>query len=257
MNSTSIRIRNRLRRMASNYLARRPLLNNLKNPLISFTFDDFPASAYDTGGRILAGSNLRGTYYVSLGLANTIQPTGPCFHTEQLEPLITDGHELGCHTYHHLHAWDTSTGDFVKSIHANTAQLQQLIPSAKFHTLSYPISCPRPAIKQLSAKHFDACRAGGQTFNGRQLDLNSLRSYFLERAHSRMETISTVIDANYANRGWLIFSTHDISDKPTVYGCKTSFFEAVVDLSVRSGSTILPVNAALALIRESNQPHRK
>jgi len=47
-----------------------------------------------------------------------------------------------------------------------------------------------------------------------------------------------------AERGWLIFSTHDVSDSPTPYGCTPEMFTRVLDWSLASGAIVLPVAEA-------------
>src|SRR5438067_1641036 len=58
----------RVERTAARRLARRPFVMKKGEPLISFTFDDFPRSALKTAGRILEEHGIFGTYYGSLGL---------------------------------------------------------------------------------------------------------------------------------------------------------------------------------------------
>ena len=71
-----------------------------------------------------------------------------------------------------------------------------------------------------------------------------------------MGQVQNVIDRNRRLGGWLIFSTHDIEERPSRFGCTPKFFEDVVRSAVDSGATILPVAAALQHIRgPNNQPH--
>ena len=60
----------------------------------------------------------------------------------------------------------------------------------------------------------------------------------------RPEAIQAAIEANAAAKGWLIFSTHDVSDTPTPYGCTPEMFTRVLDWSLDSGATVLPVAEA-------------
>jgi len=80
---------------------RRPFLLRNDVPNISFTFDDFPRSALLTGGAILSRYGVRGSYYASLGLMGKQAPTGTIFVAEDLQRLLAQGHELGCHTFDH------------------------------------------------------------------------------------------------------------------------------------------------------------
>lgn len=222
-------------------LCRRPFTIETEVPIISFTFDDFPRSAFWEGGRILAKYGARGTYYVSLGLMGKHGPHGALFVLEDLEALAEEGHELGCHTFGHLHSLVSSPAEFEESIIRNREALAELLPGASFRTFAYPISIPWPNTKRRTSRHFLCCRGSGQTFNAGVADLNYLSAFFLERSHDNPDIIREVIDEAVRARGWLILSTHDISDVPSSCGCTPGFFEDVVRYAVESGARILPV----------------
>jgi glycosyltransferase involved in cell wall biosynthesis/peptidoglycan/xylan/chitin deacetylase (PgdA/CDA1 family) len=236
------------RRRAASLLFRRPLLVSPEQPLISFTFDDFPESALRVGGAILNRFGLAATYYVSLGLIGRETPTGRMFDAADLATLLERGHELGCHTFSHRDSWDTEAAAFETSILENRAALNRLIPGAKFKSFSYPISLPRPQTKGRTANYFLCCRAGGQALNAGKADLNQLAAYFLEKSRENIQAIKDLIDHNREVHGWLIFVTHDISDNPTPFGCTPEFFEQVVEYAASSGARILPVVKALDVL---------
>jgi peptidoglycan/xylan/chitin deacetylase (PgdA/CDA1 family) len=243
------RAHNYYKRNVSRVLFRKPTAINLENPLISFTFDDFPRSALLTGGAILAANRIAGTYYTALGLLGTQGPSGPLFLLDDLLSLLAEGHELGSHTYSHCHSWETDTSAFERSVVENGSALRKLIPGAEFKSFSYPISEPRPLTKRNTARHFLSCRGGGQTFNAGRADLNRLAGYFLEKSRDNLQAVRDVIEENRRARGWLIFATHDIAENPSPYGCTPGFFEEVVESAINSGASILPVAEALEVVR--------
>jgi len=220
-------------------------------PYISFTFDDFPRSALYTGGKILKSYRIRGTYYASLGLIGTQAPTGQIFYRDDIATVYAHGHELGCHTFGHCHSWETSPQDYEDSIKTNKRILNELVPDATFQSFSYPIIGPRPRTKRRVGRLFSCCRGGGQTYNAGLVDLNYLSAFFLEKRRDNPNLVKKLIDQNTEARGWLIFATHDISEAPTIYGCKPSFFEDVVAYSVSSGARILPIIDALEDIQSA------
>ena len=242
------RIHGRYQRAVSGLFFRRLMTMRNMVPFISFTFDDFPRSALHIGGEILMRHGLRGTYYASLGLMGTEAPTGTIFTLDDIREILIEGHELGCHTYNHCHSWDTSPIVFEDSIIKNKRVLDKLVPGAAFSSFAYPIICPRPASKRLAGRYFSCCRRGGQTFNVGSVDLNILKAYFLEKGRNNPSLVKELIDRNCQARGWLIFATHDISETPTPYGCKPSFFEDIVKYSLASGARILPVAKAFEVI---------
>jgi peptidoglycan/xylan/chitin deacetylase (PgdA/CDA1 family) len=217
-------------------------------PLVSFSFDDFPSSALSTGGRILEDHGVFGTYYTSLGLMGKMSPSGKIFESDEIPLAFHRGHELGCHTFAHCHAYDTPASIFEGSIIQNRLALQRLLPEASFKTLSYPISCPSPAAKKRSGKHFLACRGGGQTFNVGIIDLNHLHAFFIEQSRDYPKVIENMIETNCAASGWLIFATHDVCANPTRYGCTPSLFEHIVTRCIESGACVLSVSSALSEI---------
>lgn len=242
------RLRSKTMRMAAEHLARRPHRMMNRRPIISFTFDDFPVTALTVAGPMLERHGIAGTYYLSMGLTGTVAPTGPIIERADLSKVIERGHELGCHTFAHCHATDTSASVFERNIVENRDALRRILPTAKLKSLSYPIGCPRPATKRVCARHFAGARAGGQTFNYVTTDLDNLRAFFLEQSRDHLEAVLAVIDGTVRVGGWLILATHDVCPEPTRYGVVPEFFEAVVDHAVRSGADLLPVSRALERI---------
>lgn len=255
---------------ATRFRFRRQLALKTPVPLISFTFDDFPRSAFLNGSAILGRYGILGTYYVSLGLAGKPSQMGPMYQTEDLKELARLGHELGCHTFGHCHSWNTAPDIYEKAILDNQQALNEVLPGTAFRTFSYPFSGPRLPVKQIAGRHFLCCRggglragrfflrhhAGGQTFNSGTTDLNLLCAFFLEQSRENPEAVKRLIDQNAQARGWLIFATHDIRDAPSRFGCTPGFFEQVVQWSLESGAWILPVVESLEVLQAS-QPKRE
>ena len=75
------------RRVTARLFARRLVRMRNSQPLISFTFDDFPRAALFTAGTLLENHGVRGTYYVSLGLAGQVAATGEMFHEADISVL--------------------------------------------------------------------------------------------------------------------------------------------------------------------------
>ena len=264
MGSYLARVRQRIAGEATRALSRRQLAVRTPVPLISFTFDDFPRSAFLEAGSILTRYDIRGTYYVSLSLAGKQSQMGPMYQPEDLKELARLGHELGCHTFGHCHSWNTPPDIYEKAILDNQEALNEVLPGTAFRTFSYPFSGPRLAVKRVAARHFLCCRGGGlragrflrhqpggQTFNSGTADLNLLCAFFLEQSRENPEAVKRLIDQNALARGWLILATHDVRDTPSRFGCTPAFFEQVVQWSLESGARIVPVVQALEVLKAS------
>ena len=242
------RINGYYQRKAASLSHKRPFSIRPQRPLISFTFDDFPQSAFRTGGAILNRFGVAGTYYAALGLTDKISPSGQIFSLDDLPALFEQGHELGCHTFAHCDSWVTPAEEFEKSLVDNRSALHRLFPDHDFKTFAYPIQVPRPRIKARTAEYFECCRGGGQRINVGQIDLNQLSAYFLEKSRDNIQAVKDIIDQNCQACGWLIFATHDVSENPTPFGCTPEFFGKVVEYAVGSGAQIVPVIGGLKVL---------
>lgn len=255
------RARQRLTIEAARTLFKKQLVVKTPVPLVSFTFDDFPRSAFLQAGSILSRYGARGSYYASLSLMGKQSPMGAMFEAADLKELLDLGHELGCHTFGHCHSLNTPADMYGRAIVENQEALTALLPGIKFQTFAYPYSAPSVSVKRVAGEHFLCCRggglrpgryfprAGGQTFNSGATDLNLLCAVFLEKTWKNPEAVKILIDQNSRERGWLILATHDVRESPSPFGCTPHFFEQVVQWSLESGAQILPVVEALEVLR--------
>lgn len=222
----------------------------LKEPIISFSFDDAPLTAFTHGGEIIGAHGANATYFVSFGILGADSPSGVIASLEDLWCAVEGGHELGCHTFDHKHSWETRADVFERSVLQNRETLSKSIPGTVFKSFAYPISVPSPSTKLRIGRLFECCRGGGQTFNIGRMDLNLLKAYFLDnRTGVSVDEIKNLIDQNCEAKGWLIFVTHDVQNDPSRYGCTKEFFKEVVAHSASSGSTLLTVEKALEHIK--------
>ena len=250
MNSFYMRAVWKYRRTVSKYLYCRMLKLRTTSPIISFSFDDAPRTAFTTGSQILNRYGAPATFYVSLGKLGSDSPSGPLASFEDLINAVKEGHELGCHTFDHKHSWETKTEIFVQSVQKNHQVLSSIIPEAEFLSLAYPICDPKPTIKREMGKIFCCCRGGDQTFNIGETDLNLLNAFFLDiRIGDSVDRVKQLIDENAKAKGWLIFVTHDVRDNPSKYGCSSTFLEQTVKHAAKSGSLLLPVGKACRYIQ--------
>jgi peptidoglycan/xylan/chitin deacetylase (PgdA/CDA1 family) len=242
MSELRARAANKFRRVLVQACARQQFPLASDSAYISFTFDDFPRSAYLRGGRILREYGARGTYYVAMQLLEKESPVGTIASRDDLRALVADGHEVGCHTFGHLDGMSASVEEYTRSLDSNQEAFQKLVPGGQLRTFAYPFDGPRLAVKRALIGRFLCCRGGGQTFNRGILDLALVKSYFIDhRAGDSVAEIAELIASNNAARGWLVLSTHDVADRPSPFGCRPQLFEEIVRLAGRSGARVLPV----------------
>ena len=236
------RISNHLRRRAIDTFARRDFRLASDVPYVSFTFDDFPSTALTAGGRILIEHGARGTYFVSFRLLASESVSGRIASVSEVAAALRDGHDLGCHTFDHLDGSEVTADEFERSICANRFALAKAALGVRFQVFAYPLNGPAVGTKRVAGKYFAASRGGGQTFNRDIVDLNLLKSYFIdERSRHNLREAAQLIESNAAAKGWLIFATHDVADTPSAYGCSPAYLNEVVRLSLASGARVLPM----------------
>ena len=243
MRKASIRekIEGRMKRYLAENLYKRRRVMRSSTPLISFTFDDFPRSSLSIGGAILRAHGIRGSFYACFSLLGKRTKLGDMFNQADIEYLLSQGHELGCHTADHLHPWVTPPALFEKSVLVNMQRLKDMIPGIVLRSFSYPLAYPKPQVKRKIAEYFECCRCGGQKNNTGVVDLNLLNAYFLEFSTGNADPVIELIELNKQVNGWLIFATHDISEQPSQHGCTPAFFKQIVGYSMASGARIVPV----------------
>jgi peptidoglycan/xylan/chitin deacetylase (PgdA/CDA1 family) len=256
MNNVLSRITGKYHRTLAYRFFRRMAAIKTSVPMISFTFDDAPRTAFKTGGDILRSHGAKVTFFVSLGLLGAQTEVGTIASQDDLLRAAKEGNELGCHTFDHLDTWQTSTEKFMESVVENKHAFGRILPGTSFRTFAYPKSEPKPSVKSRLEKHFICCRGGGQTSNVGTVDLNLLKAYFLDKRNQvDINSVKKLIDHNTSCRGWLIFATHDVSDNPSPYGCTPKFLEEVVEYAVRSGALLLPVAEACERLQAPNSEH--
>lgn len=245
----------KVRRFSAARFGRRMVPIDLSAPIVSFTFDDAPVSAFRAGREILRPLGARGTYFVSLGILGAETEVGRIASVADLERALDEGSELGCHTFDHLDAWYTPPAEFMASVARNREALGRILPDARFASFAYPKSGAKLSVKSALGGAFSCCRGGGQATNEGRADLNLLKACFIDRwTGVDLAFVQELMDYNAARRGWLVFVTHDVTADPSPYGCTPEFLAAAVEYASRSGAVLLPVGEACARLLSANAP---
>lgn len=224
---------------------RREIALKNREPIVSFCFDDFPRTAYTTGGRILKEFGARGTYYVAASLMNTSGKLGELCRSDDLYGLIEEGHELGHQTYAHVSCRRLTVAQFREDVRQGQSAIRALglEPSGNF---AYPYGEVTISAKKVLGDEMTSCRGIYGGLNGRRVDLSLLRANSLYGDVEKQASIERMLAQNEAECGWLIFYTHDVRQDPSKFGCTPRLLEAVVSGAVQRGARVLTVSAVLA-----------
>jgi peptidoglycan/xylan/chitin deacetylase (PgdA/CDA1 family) len=231
--------RGKLRRRAVRLAARRPA-RAPAGPMISFAFDDVPASAAETGAAILERRGLKATYFVAAALAATDAVTGPMASADQVRRLADAGHEIGCHTYTHLDCGQASACDAVEDV-ARNAEVLGHWGVDRPASFAYPFGDVAPATKRALAPRFAVMRALHHGLVTAGCDLNQAPAVGVEGDDG--EALAMAWLKRAADRpAWLILCTHDVAERPSPYGCTPAALERLVEAALAHG--LEPVTVA-------------
>lgn len=247
-------LKKRLSRMLARRFSTKPLKLTPGVGVVSFTFDDAPASACLQGAEVLQAHNCRGTYYIAGGLTDHQEQGRDCHSRPQLLTLREHGHELGCHGWSHM-AYDRSSAEvFKQELDQNAAFLESLGVARDSLNFAYPFGAYSYGAKQVCAPRFQSCRITGNGLHRGAVDLTMLGSYRLYGDTVTPEhwqpAIAATASAAATEGGWLIVNTHEVDAEHGPYGCSPETLDNMVSAALAAGCVVLPVAGAIAHWRE-------
>ena len=237
-------------RRLSDAAARSVVLNGARGELqrgvLSVAFDDFPKTAWEAGGPLLRELGVKGTYYVSGSLCGTRHDSLQAYDVDDLEAACEAGHEIGCHTYGHLHAASHAVEEYLSSIDRNAAFLAERLPGWRAGSFAYPYGSAPSRFRRALASRFGACRSTMAGVNHGYVDLSLLRAVGLERCRGNRLDVPRLIEVTARERAWLIIYTHDVCEHHSDYGCSPAELERTIRMAVAAGLDVQPVGAVAA-----------
>jgi peptidoglycan/xylan/chitin deacetylase (PgdA/CDA1 family) len=235
-------------RRAARHTRSKPLAMRNTAPLVSFTFDDVPDSAYTNGAAVLDRHGLHGTFYVASGTCGSMDTHWRVIGEDQLRALHGGGHEIGCHTFSHVRVEDLDARRMDEECGQNLRRLRELCPGIAVTNFCYPFgraSLPRKVQLQ---KRFDSCRGVYEGINAGTADLGMLRVIELYDRTLTPDKLRRVLRETRDRNGWLIFVTHDVADTPSWIGCSPRLLRETVAAVQAENMQCLPIRDALTAI---------
>lgn len=235
-------------RRAARHTRSKPLAMRNTAPLVSFTFDDVPDSAYLNGAAVLDGHGVRGTFYVASGICGSEDAYWRVIGEDQVRKLHAAGHEIGCHTFSHVRVEDLDAQRMEKECDANLRRLRELCPGIALDNFCYPFGRASLPRKMQLQKRFDSCRGIYEGINAGTADLGMLRMIELYDRTLTKDKLRRALDETQERNGWLIFATHDVADPPSWIGCSPRLLDDVVTAVLAENMTCLPIREALEAV---------
>ncbi len=237
-----------MRRRAARYLDVRPVTIQPIKGLFSLSFDDIPVSAWTEAGPVLAEHGIRATYYVCGGMAGGTNLDLPQFQTEHLQALFAANHEVGCHTYGHESVLTLSPAALSASLARNATWVAERLDGHVMTTFAYPFGDVSLGAKPVVAERFGLGRGVRDGINAGRADRANLQAIGLESRRLPGYDLETLMRTAADRRGWLIAYGHDVSDRPTPYGCRPEDLDRVIRLAKSADLDIVPVGVAWSRI---------
>jgi len=177
---------------------------------------------------------------------NVSNGLGDICTVDDLQSLLSKGHELGTQTYLHSSCREVSLSDFKRDVRDGIQALERL--TGHHHRgFAYPYGHVTVGAKK-ALRDLASVRSIFPGINGPEVDLNLLLANRIYGDIEGAQPIRDLIAENMRQKGWLIFYTHDVRPKPSQYGCTPALFELAVSESVKSGSRVLTIDQVLGEI---------
>jgi peptidoglycan/xylan/chitin deacetylase (PgdA/CDA1 family) len=232
-------LKGKIRRRLVRYFERRPAKVLLERAMVSFAFDDAPASAFETAGAMLEQRGLRGTYFISAALAGQDSVMGPYGTREDVLAAAAGGHEIACHTFSHLDCGAAGEAAIEDDIARNEQALAQW-GTPRPTTFAYPYGDVSLAAKRVVGRRFCLSRGLHKGLIHRGTDLNQAPAIGIEGPAGGIYGRRWLEHA-LQMRAWVIFYTHDVVENPSAFGCTPSVFRELVDRARASPCDIVTV----------------
>lgn len=246
--SLAARLSGKVSRFFARNIHTKTLALGTARPLVTFTFDDVQASACILGATILERYGVRGTYYVSGGGCGGLSPIGKLATADQVKTLRVNGHEIGCHTFSHGAVAGMSADQLAAEIDRNRSFLQGISDLIAVRNFAYPYGDLSFRTKRYLESRFASCRSLLPGVNSGSIDLGALKAYPLESASTDRDKIGRIVAETAKTKGWLIFNSHDVDERPSRYGVSPDLLELAASAARAAGCHPVTIAEGLELV---------
>jgi peptidoglycan/xylan/chitin deacetylase (PgdA/CDA1 family) len=230
-------LRGKLRRRYTRLAYRKPVRLALARPMITFSFDDVPASAALAGARVLEAAGLKGTFYICAGLEDGEGPMGRYGSSEDARRLAAAGHEVACHTYSHLDCGQADQAAIAADVDRNGIALSQRGAPAPV-SFAYPYGDVSFAAKKALGGRFKTLRTVQAGLVETGADANQLPAVGIEGEDGEATALRWMGRAA-RRKAWLILYTHDVADSPSPWGCTPAGLARLAAHAVKAGFEVV------------------
>ncbi|MCX8133464.1 MAG: polysaccharide deacetylase family protein [Roseococcus sp.] len=239
------RLRRRWRGELAKRGARVPAPLALDRPTLSVTFDDFLATAAETGAAVLEAAGVRGSFYVNGGTIGGRGELGPSGDAALLRAVHAAGHEIGCHSFSHADLFRLDAAGIGAEMDRNAAWLEAQL-GERPRSFAYPYGRAPLRAKRAAMARYRAARSVQPGLNEGEIDLAYIRAVPLESVRRDRELLARFVEEAVRRRAWLVLYTHDVQPDPGPYGVTPADLDWVVRAALAAGCAVRPLGEVVA-----------
>lgn len=213
--------------------------------IITFSFDDFPKSAADTGAEIVESIGAKAIFYACSGLAGRTNRTGEQYVDTDMLALDRAGHEIGAHTHTHLDCARAPTVTVIRNITKNLIQLKNMGLEKPIDHFAYPYGETTVALKTALKDKFITARGIRTGTNAKGADRMQLSAVELKPDPATTAQALAAIEHANTVPSWLHIFTHDIRAIPSPFGTTPQELKKIVKCARDSGIHVAPPRDAV------------
>ncbi len=212
----------------------------LKRPIVSFTYDDFFNSMYDTVLPMYKEHGFSGTIYLTTKDFNAIDTMSP----EKIQEMHDYGFEIGAHTVNHPHLPFLSSAEAGQEILKSKNDIKDFsgITANSFAT---PYGEYNDEIKAQIGAYFRSHRSVDVGYNTKDnFDILNIKAMSANNTISP-ETVLGWVDEAVRQNAWLVIVYHDIVENGGLWTNTPAHMETVLDGVSARGVNVKTVNDAI------------
>lgn len=216
-------------------------------PVITFTFDDFPKSAFN-GADVLEKHGGRGGFYACTSMMGMRSPVmGEMFDACTLAELRRRGHEIGAHSHSHLDCARSRLEKVERDIGENLVALSEAGHDETVSAFAFPYGETSYSAKRWVGDVFTTGRGILPGVNVGEVDRSQLRAVELGSSAMHRRRALAALKSCIETNGWLFFFTHDVGAAPSAYGTPVGLIEELAQRALDEGAVLAGPTLGAAL----------
>jgi len=221
---------------------------------VSLCFDDFPQSAARLAAPMIEKRDWRATWYVSGAFEGKVTPEyGRMFEASDLQQLLQNGHDFGCHTYDHVDCRAASAEEIAEQAARSKTYLNKR-GVHHIRSFAFPFGAVDLSTKRLMGQAGLALRGVKPGLNRGNADLNMLKACGLQDNEGGTARALQELETLQHQDGWLIIFTHDVREQASPWGVRPADYANLLNAVEQSGAEVITVGDMVDRLASAGTP---